>query len=102
MTAAMALLVGPTGHVVGVDKVVELVQASLGSVAVSNPELLGGVGQQQEEVEGGHQVTVSGNGKPRVAFVHGNALAGTAGSAGWFDVGRLGNAVGRVFHEGTR
>jgi hypothetical protein len=78
MTAAMALLVGPSGHVVGVDKVVELVQASLASVAASNPELLGQEeGQQQMQQQQGGQQGI-GEEQPRVTFVHGNVLAGKA------------------------
>ena len=40
LTAAMAKLVGPTGHVLGVEQVAALVEDAWGNVARGNPELL--------------------------------------------------------------
>lgn len=83
LTAAMAKLVGPSGFVLGVEKVPELAARSVASISASNPELpllassvagVGGWGQVHE-------------GRPDAGAADGQCVAAPEGAEGEVAVG---------------
>jgi hypothetical protein len=69
----MALLVGPNGRVLGVEKVPELAARSVDSIQSAAPGLLAAGARAGEGARGARG---AGEGAPLLEIVHGNALSG--------------------------